>query len=264
MEGRRSMQHCSWMEGRTPPQTARQGTTAQGLPALLLGGLALCLLISITVVPASAQDRPGARPQEQILYRVVAVDADSWMVTAEDLETGKQVRFKLNPRAFVQKRFKAELGGKGQGQRFSVVAPRNEPLANCCEAAGGSAGAGATRGEGYRRPSAEARRSSPGAARSPARPGARGSSGRPGTAAGGSDFEIVDVEPRSWTVTASRTGSGETVRFRVDPSAFVGYEFRASLVDLRRGGGFGLIGVNDSPLRNCCTLVEGAGGPPGP
>lgn len=231
----------------------------------------LICLFWLAVAPASAQARPGAQPREQILYRVVSVDPNSWVVTAQDLQSGQQVRFKLNPRAFVQKRFKADVASEGQGQRFSVVAPRHEPLANCCEMAGGAAGKGATRGQGYRRPSAESRRPSSGDDRRPARPDGRGPSAGPGASAGGSDFEIVDVEPKSWTVTATRTGSGETVRFRVDPSAFVGYEFRASLVDLRRGGGFGLIGVNDSPLSDCCTLLEatgtgyeGAGGPPGP
>lgn len=58
-------------------------------------------------------------------------------------------------------------------------------------------------------------------------------------------------------VTANEVGSGFRVQFQVDPSVFVGYEFRANLRDLRAGQGFGLIGLNTSPLAGCCTLLEG-------
>lgn len=219
-----------------------------------VGIVLACLLAAFATSAATAQPRP----QEEILYRIVSVDPNSWVVTAEDQQTGTQVRFKLNPRAFVKKRFKAEIEGRGQGQKFSVVAPRNEPLANCCEFGGGPPGDTPSRGSSYRRPSAEGRRSGPPSFG----PGAGPPSGGPGSAGGGSDFEIVQVDQRSWTVTASAVGSGQQVQFKVDPSTFVGYEFKANLRDLRRGQGFGLIGLNNSPLAGCCTLLSGS--PPGP
>jgi hypothetical protein len=207
------------------------------------------LVVGLVAVFVTSAATAQARPQEEILYRIVSVDANSWVVTAEDQQTGTQVRFKLNPRAFVNKKFRADLQGKGQGHRFSVTAPRNEPLANCCAMSGGPPGETPSRRPSTRRPSAQGRRGAP----PTSRPG--GPSAGPGAPGGGTDFEIVEVDPKTWTVTASGVGTGQTVRFRVDPSTFVGYEFRASLRDLHRGQGFGMIGLNSSPLSGCCTLV---------
>lgn len=229
-------------------------STAMRRSTIVFSCLVAVLLVTALLVasggPAAADQ---ARPQEEILYRIVAVDANSWVVTAEDQQTGNQVRFKLNPRAFVKKRFKADVQGRAEGHRFSVTAPRNEPLANCCEFGGGPPSDRPSRRPSTTRPSAEGLRGGPPSAR----PGAP-SSGPGGAPGGGADFEIAEVDPRSWTVTATLVGSGQTVRFQVDPTAFVGYEFKANLRDLRRGQGFGLIGLNTSPISGCCTLLGGS------
>jgi len=57
-------------------------------------------------------------------------------------------------------------------------------------------------------------------------------------------------------VTARESGGASTVRFRVDPQSFVGYEFRADLRDLRQGQGFELLGINAVPLSQCCVLMQ--------
>lgn len=218
-----------------------------GRPTLAPGFVLVCLLAVFVGSAAEGQ----ARPQEQVVYRISSVDPNSWVVTAEEQQTGSRVRFKLNPRAFVNKRFRADLRGRGQGQRFSVVAPRNEPLPGCCEFGGGPPGDTPSRRPSTSRPSAEGRR--PGAPSGG--PGAP--SAGPGASSGGSEFEIVEVDQRTWIVTATEMGSGQTVQFRVDPQTFVGYEFRANLRELHQGQGFGLIGLNASPLSDCCTLLGG-------
>jgi|GEM_PF-1690793 len=228
-------------------------------PTLCLGALLACLLAVFLGSAAAGQ----ARPQDSIVYRVVSVDANSWVITAEEQQTGSRVRFKLNPQAFVNKRFRADLRGRGQGHQFSVVAPRNEPLPGCCESGAGPGGDSPSRRPTTRRPSAEGRRSAPtgpGAGGGPGGP--PGEPSGPGASSGGSDYEIVEVDQRTWTVTATEVGSGQTIRFQVDPTTFVGYEFSANLRDLHQSQGFGLIGINASPLSECCTLVSGA--PPGP
>jgi hypothetical protein len=63
------------------------------------------------------------------------------------------------------------------------------------------------------------------------------------------------VDRQGWVVTARERSGGRTVRFRVDPQSFIGYEFRADVRDLRQGQGFGLVGVNAVPLSKCCTLL---------
>lgn len=222
----------------------------------LILGFLLVGLFGVVGSEAAGQ----ARPQEEVVYRVVSIDPNSWVVTAEEQQTGSRVRFKLNPRAFVNKKFRADLRGRGEGHRFSVVAPRNEPLPGCCEFGGGPPGDTPSRRPTTRRPSAEGRRSAPPSARPGAPSGGPGAPPTgPGGSAGGDDFEIIEVDQRTWTVTA--TGSGQTVQFQIDPQTFVGYEFRANLRDLHQGQGFGLIGLNSSPLSDCCTLVGGKGSP---
>jgi len=223
-------------------------------PTLFLGFLLACLLAVFVGSTAEGQ----ARPQEEVVYRIVSVDPNSWVVTAEEQQTGSRVRFKLNPRAFVNKRFRADLRGRGQGHRFSVVAPRNEPLPGCCEFGGGPPGDRPSRRPATTRPSAEGLRGGPPGARPGAPSGGPGAPpAGPGGSSGGSDYEIVEVDQRTWTVTATETGSGQTVQFQVDPKTFVGYEFSANLRELHQGQGFGLIGLNASPLSDCCTLLSG-------
>lgn len=214
--------------------------TSTFITTILLSGA-----LAATVAPAAAEGPPSG----EVAYRVVAVQSQSWIVTARNLESGQQARFKLNPRAFEGKSFEADLGGSGPGQRFTVVAPRNEPLTGCCEVTE-DGGSGRPSGSGSRPPSPDSRRSPK--AR-PAPPG--GSSGGPGSGGEGG-WQIVSVDHKSWIVTARQREGGQTIRFRVDPQAFVGYEFRADLHELRQGQGFVLIGLNALPLTDCCTLVE--------
>lgn len=204
--------------------------------------LATAALTVFTALPPRATaEQVGRSPRDEVTYRVVAVHPQSWVVTAEDTETGKSVHFKLNPRAFQGKRFHADLGDRRAGGRFSAVAPRNEPLSNCCEMAGTEGGS-----PGRSPRSAPPTRPMP-PSHTPPPP--------PGQSTGSGDLEILSVDPGSWVVTARDSGSGETVRFEVDPQAFVGFEFRADLRSLRRGQGFSLMALNNAPLDRCCTLL---------
>lgn len=210
--------------------------------------LTLELAVTLLAGPLLAAP-PGARPsRDEVVYRVVDVHPASWIVTAQDLATGHQVRFKLNPRAFERKQFRADLAGRRVGQRFSVVAPPDEPLGACCEVtAGGAPGAPPGPAPG------PAPRTAPEPPRRPAPPRVGSSGG------GGEPWEIVSVDPRRWIVTVRGSAGGGTVSFKVDPESFVGYEFKADLRAVRQGHGFSLIGINERPLADCCTVVSTGG-----
>lgn len=218
------------------------------LPALLTLSLASGLY---PAAPATAQ-RPS---QGQVAYRVTDVDARSWIVSARNLETGHEVKFRLNPQAFIRKTFHADLAGRHAGEGFSVTAPKGEPLAGCCEMAQGAGGGPPE--PGTRIGTGAATRPEAGASRSPGGP----SFGRPtppgpgGSSTAGGGWEIASVDRQGWVITARERSGGRTVRFRVDPQSFIGYEFRADVHDLRQGQGFGLVGVNAVPLSKCCTLL---------
>ncbi len=174
---------------------------------------------------------------EELEYEVVSIDPTTWTVSARETASGTMVKFKMPPAVFKDKTFAADLGGRGAGQRFSATAPRNARMSNLkLESAP---------------PPGPPGRTSPRAAPPPP-----GRAAPPPPAAGG--YRILTVD-NSWAVTARDTASGETIRFRVDPKAFEGYRFRASLRGLSRGAAFSLVAPNHRPIADCCTLMAAPG-----
>ena len=240
-----------------------------------LAALGTVLMLAATAA-AVAQPRPPGPPggaAEGVAFEVLAIDRESWVVTARDLESGEEFRFRLPPEAFRGQRFRADVSGAGAGQRISVDGEPNARLpqglverplgaAGRSEGTFGAPGAGdGERGaDRYAVPAGPGKYAVGSEQRAPSkhtdRPGPL--SGRGGGAAGPKGYEVVAVDAGTWTVTA-RGDDGATVALEVDPQAFVGYRFRASVKDLRAGEGFELTADNESPLANCCTVKDRPG-----
>ena len=230
------------------------------------------VILSILIVAGSAADLiaqsgVGGGKGETVTFEVQSIDPESWVVTARDLESGESFSFRLPPDAFRGQRFRADLGSAGLGRKLSVQAPGQVRLDKAVierpiAAGRGPAGSFEARPRDGRDqapsgPSAYGRpsdRQGPadyvGAPEAPGRPGGPGS--------GPAEYEVVSVDERSWTVQA-RGLDGKVVSLEIDPQAFVGYRFRASVKELRSGQGFELLATNEQPLANCCTVKAAPG-----
>lgn len=213
-------------------------------------------LISLLVTGSAALAQPPSpgSGKGMVAFEVQSVDPQSWVVTAQDLESGEMLRFRLSPDAFRGQRFRADLAGARSGAKISIQGtpgvrldqavverPQEESLSESP-----LSGARTFDREGQRPPAASrgpAQR--PGAMRGGALPGRQG--------AGPIDYEVISVDARNWQVEA-RGSDGETVSLEIDPKAFAGYRFSASAKNLRAGEGFELLAANETPLADCCVV----------
>jgi len=178
---------------------------------------------------------PRASGAQQLEFTIDRVDPVSSTVFATDA-SGQQLQFHLPPKAFVGKRFDADLSPSGQGERFSA---RGEPNAQLTgESPRGFRGGGPP--SRPQRPSREDR--------------------GPAAAAQQEDLEYqitqVDGTPDGFRVIA-RGKAGRQIVFLVHADVWRGYRFTVDAEKLRGGGTFDLTAPNASDLRNCCTLISG-------
>lgn len=197
--------------------------------------------ILLTGALALAADRSMGSMELEI----VSVDARTWGVVARDLTSGRELRFQTTPESFVGKHFFADLSRSRAGARVTVSGAPEAQIAGLV--------------------ASDAFDAAPPGAAPPGRPGAMPpgpppSGRRPGPPdrgqAAGQEFEIVSVS-REFVVTARNVESAAQVRLRVDPAAFRGYRLRSEARALRRGQGFAVGAPNESPIDQCCVLLEG-------
>jgi hypothetical protein len=78
--------------------------------------------------PGSAQGSPGFERD----YQILSADPNSGEVVAREEGTGRQIHFRIDVGAFVGYRFEADLTGLRRGQGFTLVAPNDRPIQDCC------------------------------------------------------------------------------------------------------------------------------------
>jgi hypothetical protein len=222
-----------------------------------------------TASVAAAQSRPPQRSGDAgdlATFEVLAVDPQGWIVTARDVESGEELGFQLPSESFRGLRFMADLSGVEPGRTISVTgepgvrmrqALVERPLGASMRREGGF---GERPAGGERDPGRFALPEGPGKygmqdpQREPSRFDNRPPS--PGQRGGGSGrYELIEFDAATRTATV-RGEDGSTVSLEVDPRAFVGYRFRASVRNLRAGEGFELLADNERPLTDCCIVRE--------
>lgn len=169
---------------------------------------------------------------EKLEYKVISIDPGSWVVTAREVATGDVVKFRLPPSVFKGQTFEADPGAMRKGQRFSVRGPRNARL-NQLKLEKGLPGEPQSR---------------------------RGQRGRLGAErpllSQPLAWEILNVNPRKWIVTAKNRHTHKVAKFQAHPEAFTGFLFHANLRGIKKGQGFAIVTPNNQPINNCCTLLE--------
>lgn len=188
------------------------------------------ILVAIVAFFGMTAFAAGSTPQGELLeYEVKAVDAQGWIVTAQEVATGNVVKFRLPPAVFKGRTFDANLASLRRGQRFAVQGPRNARLNNLIMKSP----------PGKRQRLKRSRRAA-----------LRVSPSQPLT------WEIVQVDPRKWIVTARNRQSQKVIKFQAHPEAFIGFRFRANLRNIGEGKGFSIVTPNNAPMGNACTLLE--------
>jgi hypothetical protein len=167
-------------------------------------------------------------PGEELEYKVMSIDPQGWVVTAQETATGNVVKFRLPPMVFKGQTFDADLGAVQKGQRFSVRGPRNARLDRLIVEkplpGGPPQGRGRTKFEGVEGESLS--------------------------------WEILHVDARKWIVTAKNRQTHKVAKFQAHPEAFTGFIFRANLRGIQKGRGFAIVTPNNQPMNNVCTLLE--------
>lgn len=166
---------------------------------------------------------------ELVEYEVISINPQNWVVTAKETASGNQVKFRLPPAAFKGRTFDADLDTVQPGRRFSVRGPRNARLNQLTMEMPLPGKQGPRR---LKRP---------------------GLLGPPTTPMG---WEIVNVDPSKWIVTARDRRTQRVAKFQAHPEAFTGFRFRADLHSIGKGQGFSIVTPNDVPMSNCATLLE--------
>jgi hypothetical protein len=65
-------------------------------------------------------------------WKILHVDARRWIVTAQNRQSHKIIKFRVKPESFTGFRFHANLRGLSKGEGFSIVTPNNVPINNNC------------------------------------------------------------------------------------------------------------------------------------
>ena len=194
---------------------------------IMIGLFAVLALAAMTVLVQGAMP-----PGEELEYKVLSINPENWVVTAQETATGNVVKFRLPPSVFKGKTFDADLGSIQKGQRFSARGPRNARL-NELIMEKGLPGEGPMRVRGKR-----------------AKLRSRLSASPPLT------WEILHVDPRKWIVTAKNRRTHKVLKFQAHPEAFTGFLFKANLRGIKKGRGFSIVTPNNQPLNNVATLLE--------
>jgi hypothetical protein len=193
--------------------------------AIMIGLFAVLALAAMTVLVQGAMP-----PGEKLEYKVLSINPENWVVTAQETATGNVVKFRLPPTVFKGKTFDADLGALRKGQRFSVRGPRNarldqltivKPL------------------PGERRPLRRGLKAK-----------LRSQTSTPLA------WEILHVDARKWVVTAKNRLTHKVAKFQAHPEAFTGFLFRANLKGIKKGQGFAIVTPNNQPINNVATLLE--------
>lgn len=189
------------------------------IEGIQLGVIAVALMaVGMTSAPLLAQGGNG-----QVVFEIVSVDIGSSVVTARDVNAGRNLRFKLSPQTFVGTTFRAVLDTE-RGSA-SVVYTGGPVTADNAELQGEL-----ERGRAAPRP------------------------GRPV----GDQFRITRIDVADGMYVVQARGEAGTIELRNGPRAFAGYRFVANLEDLKDGGALRLMpGPNAIP--NCCTLSKAPG-----
>jgi hypothetical protein len=193
----------------------------------MIGLFAVLALAAMTVLVQGAMP-----PGEELEYKVLSINPENWVVTAQETATGNVVKFRLPPSVFKGKTFDADLGSIHKGQRFSARGPRNARL-NQLIMEKALPGEGPMRVRGKR-----------------AKLRSRLSASTPLT------WEILHVDPRKWIVTAKNRRTHKVAKFQAHPEAFTGFLFKANLRGIKKGRGFSIVTPNNQPLNNIATLLE--------
>ena len=177
----------------------------------------------------------GTGPGENLEYKVLAIDTGTWLVTAQEVETGNVVKFRMPPTMFKGQTFDASLDGVNPGQRFSAKGSANARLNQLV----------------MEQPLADdAKRQMPERLETRKMMPMDVPLGSP------LGWEILDVNPQQLIVTAKNRGNNRVIKFKIDPNGFIGYQFRANLRGVSKGRGFSIIAPNEAPFANMCTLLE--------
>ena len=166
---------------------------------------------------------------EELEYKVLSINPENWVVTAQETATGNVVKFRLPPSAFKGQTFDANLGEVQNGQRFSVQGPRNARLNQLIMEEPLPGGPPPGRG---RQPKMRPRPSGP------------------------LTWEILHVDARKWIVTAKNRQTHKVAKFQAHPEAFTGFLFHANLRGIKNGQGFAIVTPNNQPMNNIATLLE--------
>lgn len=190
----------------------------------------MIVLFAVLALAAMTVLLQGGTPAgEELEYKVMSIDPQGWIVTAQETATGNVVKFRLPPSAFKGQTFDADIETLQMGQRFSVQGPKNAQLNQLIleEPPSGDPPPGQGRGANMRHQA-----SSP------------------------LTWEILHVDARKWIVTAKNRRTNKVAKFQTHPDAFNGFIFRASLRGIQKGQGFAVVVPNNQPMNNVCTLLE--------
>jgi len=192
---------------------------------IMIGLFAVLALAAMTVLVQGSMP-----PGEELEYKVLSINPENWVVTAQETASGNVVKFRLPPSVFKGQTFDADLGSIQKGQRFSARGPRNARLNQLIMEKG-------LPGEGP--PSERGRRAK--MRLGPSTPLA---------------WEILHVDARKWIVTAKNRQTHKVAKFQAHPEAFTGFLFRANLRGIKKGRGFAIVTPNNQPMNNVATLLE--------
>jgi hypothetical protein len=199
------------------------GSAMRQRSAIMIVLFAVFALAAMTVLVQG-----GMPPGEALEYKVMSINPENWVVTAQETATGNVVKFRLPPSAFKGQTFDA-VGEVLKGQRFSVRGPRNARLDQLVMVKG------------------------PGGVKSRARGRQARMRLQPGAPLA---WEIMHVDPRRWIVTAKNRRTQKVAKFQAHPEAFTGFLFRANLRGIKKGQGFAIVTPNNQPINNVGTLLE--------
>jgi hypothetical protein len=190
----------------------------------------MIVLFAVLALAAITALVHGAMPAgEELEYKVLSINPENWVVTAEETATGNVVKFRMPPSVFKGQTFDADIETLPKGQRFSIRGPRNARLDQLILEEPLPGGPPPGRG---RQPKMHPRPSGP------------------------LTWEILHVDARNWIATAKNLRTHKVAKFQVHPEAFIGFLFHANLRGIQRGKGFAVVTPNNLPMNNVCTLLE--------
>lgn len=191
---------------------------------IMIGLFAVLVLAAMTVLLQG-----GVPAGEELEYKVMSIDPQGWIVTAQETATGNVVKFRLPPSVFKGQTFDANIETLQKGQSFSVQGPKNVRLDQLILEDPLPGGPPPGQGRGAK---------------------LRSQSSSPLT------WEILHVDARNWIVTAKNRRTNKVAKFQTHPDAFNGFLFHANLRGIQKGQGFAIVAPNNQPMNNVCTLLE--------